>query len=141
MASTYYADKVASTVMARGGVGLTAVYSSYALTGALVVNDVIQMCKVPENATVLDIILDVPDLDTGTSPAIALSVGDGDSATRYLSSATTGQSGGIARITVAGSSQTNYSAADTIDIKVSTGPSTGATTGTLKLAVLYTMQG
>lgn len=144
MATTYTASKVASTVQARSGLDLTAVYATYEAETQLIINDVIQMVKVPAGATILEVILCVDDIDGGS--AAVLEVGDGDDTDRFIAGQTIGQGGGIARLgagitgaAAAAAANYAYTSADTIDIKVATAPaSTG--TGTLKLGVIYTMQ-
>lgn len=144
MASTYTADKVASTVMSRSGTDITAVYSTYEASVALVIDDIIQMVKVPAGATVLDVRLTVDDLDSGSG--LVLDVGDGDDDDRYILGTTIGQGGGTVRLgsgitgsTAATNSLHTYSAEDTIDIHVDTAPAGGGT-GTLTLMVIYTLQ-
>lgn len=137
MASTFVGTKAQTTAPTREGNGLISVTSTYALAAALVVNDVIQMVKVPKYARVVEIILSTPDLDTGT--AITLDVGDGDDTDRYIVSSTVGQAGGVVRLGTNGGNGYQYTAADTIDILVSTGPTTGATSGTITLTVIYDM--
>lgn len=143
MATTYSASKVASTVQSRAGIGMEAVFETYEAAVALVINDVIQMVKVPVGATILDVILGVDDLDSGTD--VTLSVGDGTTVNRFISAATIGQGGGVVRLGqgITGAAAADcvgyeYAAEDTIDIKVIAAPTGG--TGTLKLVVIYTMQ-
>lgn len=105
---------------------------------ALEVNDVLEMIKVQKGFRVLEVILETPDLDTGGSPTIELSVGDGGSATRFISGAGSTiaeTSGGFARLSTVGGLGYKYTEDDTIDVKVTTGPATGATSGVIKLAV------
>lgn len=126
--------------------GLIPFFSDYTLTAALALNDVIQMVKVPAGATVFDLLLATTDLDTGAG-AITLHVGDGDDPDRYIASATIGQTGGMVRmgqgITTAfiGTAPAGhgfvYTADDTLDVVVAAGPSTGATTGTVRLFGYY----
>src|SRR5688500_15514703 len=102
MASTFTSNYAASTYPAAGhgcGNDLKAVTGSYAITAALVVDDIIQMVRVPAGATVLDVLMKVPDLDTGGSPAITLDVGYGGDDDYWIAAATTGQAGGLVRAT------------------------------------------
>jgi len=103
---------------------------------ALVATDVVQMVKVPKGFTVHDLILDCPDIDSATN--LTLSVGDGDSTARYISASAIGQTGGIARLAVAGGTLKQYAAEDTIDILVAAGPAT-AQAGTIRLTVIGSM--
>ena len=142
MATTYY-----STEITRGDQpryvesGDFTVWGTFSLTAALVINDVIQMCKVPNGARILNIDLYCDDLDTNGTPLIALDVGDGGSVNRFAQAVLIAENGGIMRgiQTKAGfgyqyslAANTGY---DTIDIKVNTAPATGATTGDIKMRV------
>lgn len=138
MASTFTTDRTASTAQARAGINFTSVIGTYELTAALVINDVVQMVKIPSGAVICEVILGVDDLDDGT--ALVLDVGDGDSAERFIKDSTAGQAGGFVRLDQMAGLGYQYTAADTIDVKVSTAPGTGATSGTITLAVMYTMQ-
>lgn len=112
----------------------------YTLTAALAGADIIQMVPVAAGERVVDLHLIVEDLDTGGSPAIVLDVGDGDDVDRYVDGTTIGQAGGIATYGSGVASDAAaiainklYTAADTIDVTVATGPATGATAGTIRL--------
>lgn len=139
MATTYSSTAVASTVPARSpsSAGLTAVKATYALTGALVVNDVIQMVKVPLGAVIYGVVLSVPDLDSAGSPAVILAVGDGSDDDRFITGSTVGQAGGVAMLNAASGHGYTYTADDTVDVKVTTAPGTSATTGTITLTVVF----
>jgi hypothetical protein len=106
------------------------------LAAALDTNDLIPMVKVPAGATVIDVILDVPDLDSGTD--VLMSVGYTGALTAFISSSTVAQTGGIARTSVAGGTAILFSAEDNVQLTVTLGPTT-ETTGTISLTVLYTM--
>lgn len=143
MATTYSSSKVAATVQARSGIDITAVYMTYEASVALVIDDIIQMVKVPLGATVLELILSVDDLDTGST--LVLDVGDGSDDDRYILGSTIGQGGGTVRLgsgitgaTAANALNYAYTAEDTIDVHVDTAPAGGGT-GTVALAVIYTM--
>lgn len=138
MASTYKSDKAQAGVVTRFlPTGVVAVVAEYDLAAALVLNDVIVGPTIPAGATVLQVILDSTDVDTGT-PAVLFDVGDASVAARYISQSTVGQGGGIGTSAVAGAIH-DYAADTAIQITVHTAPATGATTGTIRLAVLYTM--
>jgi len=101
------------------------------------------MVKIPSGATVLDVILSVDDLDSGTDCVLA--VGDGGDVDRFISGSTIGQGGGtvglgsgITGATAAAAAGYTYTSNDTIDIKVTTAPAGGGV-GTIVLTVLYTM--
>lgn len=139
-----YSDNCAlyGGVQPRSGIGFCTVSGHYDLSATVDIEtaDVIQLVKIPKGATVLDLILDVPVIDTGT--AIVWGLGDDGSPSRYIAAeATMGRvgAGGIKRLTVAGSSQYAYTADNTIDMIFGTGAATAtATTGIIKLTVFYT---
>jgi len=141
MASTLYSSDcaVGSGIQPRAGIGLCTVSATYALAAALELDDLIHMVKIPAGATLLDVILDVPDLDSDGSPAITLSVGYTGALEAFISQSTVGQAGGIVRLSVPGGSQKLFAAADTIQVSAMAAPATGATEGTIKLTALYTM--
>jgi hypothetical protein len=141
MASTFTAGRVASGIQPRAELGLNCVSETYELTAALVINDVIQMVKIPAGAIIQEVILSSDDIDTG-SPAVVLAVGDGAVPDRFIKGSTIGQAGGTERmgmVTTVDSHKYTYTADDTIDIKCTTAPATGVV-GTLVLSVFYTFQ-
>lgn len=119
----------------------TWVHAEYTITAALALNDEIQMIKVAPGCRVLDVIVSTTDLDTGGSPAIVLDVGDGNDDDRYVADTTIGQAGGMTRLSAFAGHGYTYTAADTIDVSVSTAPQTGATSGTVKLSALLDYSG
>ena len=143
MASTLTTGAVATGVQPRADIGVHSVSSTYTIAAAFVVNDVIQMVKIPKGATINEVILNTTDLDTSTG--VVLAVGDGNDVDRFIKDSAIGQTGGTARLGAgivdnAGNNYT-YTADDTIDVKVTTAATgTAATTGTVGLTVIYTMQ-
>lgn len=96
------------------------------------VGDVVQMVRVPVGAHIHDVIV-VPDFNAA-SATFAVNVGDGNSATRFILSAT-------ADVTVVRATQGigySYSAEDTIDITVATAAS-ASVGATVRLTVFYSM--
>lgn len=131
-----------------GAHDVVAVRADYALSAALVVNDIIEMLELPPGMVVVDVILDTADLDTGTTITLSVgilagTVGDTTVANRtngaqFIASSTIGQTGGIARLSVTGG--TRVAPSDdrrSIGVSVPVAPTTGATTGTVSLTVLY----
>lgn len=115
-------------------------YASYTVAAALALNDVIQMVRLPAGARVIGISLQTTDLDTGGSPAIVLDVGDPDDTDRLIDGATIGQAGGISTSVVASTGfGYQYSAETVISVLVQVAPATGATSGTIQLAVTYVL--
>ena len=138
MTTPFYSTDCAanSGVQPRAGKALCSVYGTYTTLTKLIAADVIHMVKIPAGATVLDIIFDCAVMDA--SAALTLSVGYTGANTAFINVSTVGQAGGIERISVAGGTQKAFTADDTIQVKVGTGP-TDTTLGAMKLTVLYTM--
>lgn len=140
-------SEAAATAQARSCVGETILHGEFDLatdnaSGALELNDVLQIVKVPKGFQVMEVILSTTDLDTGGSPTIELSVGDGGDTDRYISgtgSTIAEASGGYARLSNIAGHGYIYTEDDTIDVLVATGPQTGATTGTIKVSVIGRM--
>jgi len=137
--ATLLTAKAAATVQAKGSLAITSVTGIYTLIAALALNDIIQMVKVPKGATIQEIILSTTDLD-GATPALVLSVGDGNDTARFIAANTGGQAGGLIRMDKHAGHGYQYANTDTIDVKVTTGPgTTPATTGTITLTAVYSM--
>lgn len=108
--------------------------------------DVLQMCKIPAGARIVDLKLYVTDMDTNGTPTLLLDVGDGDDVDRFIDGTNIGQAGGNTSIGN-GISAANifanpvfktYTVEDTIDVLLATGPATAATSGFIMLDVTYT---
>jgi hypothetical protein len=138
MASTFKSAKAASGIQPRAGLGVQSVTGEYEIAAALVINDVIEMVKIPAGACILEVILVSDDLDTA-GPSIILDVGDGSVSDRFIDGSTVGGTAGVDRLNEVDGLGYVYAAEDTIDIKVQVAPTTGAASGTLRLMVLYTM--
>lgn len=136
MASTFTSSGVATGVMAKSLIGLNAVTATYNVATAFVINDVVQMVKVPKGAKILEIILACGELDTGSN-SLTLSVGDGDEAARFIAASTVGQAGGVTRLAVAGGLGYVYTANDTIDVKAAAAANALASAADLTLTVIY----
>lgn len=112
-------------------------------------SDVFNFCRIGENVRVRDFVLEVDDLDTGST--ITLNLGNTASATAFLSASTIGQAGGesIRRSTDATAGNqfatTPYAVQTTIQTvkaTVGTGPAGNPTTDrtlTLRLALFYAL--
>lgn len=142
--ATFTSAQAAASKPARAtglnGVAVT-VYGEYTMLAAPANGDVFQMVRVPNGARILDMALSSTDIDTNGSPTATLSVGDGGSTARFLVASTIGQAGGIVQgIGVFGALGYQYTAEDTIDVIIPTGPATGAI-GTLKMWVTYIAPG
>lgn len=156
MATTYVSTKAATGVQARLDVHNDTLYCEFDIAAAIgtadnggggaggtafVINDVVQMVKVGPGTTVLGIYLSVDALDSSTG--IVTAVGDGTTADRFLSGLTIGRSAaaGASGALAHGGHLYNYTAADTIDFKVTTAATgTASTTGKVRLSVHVTAQ-
>lgn len=140
MPTTYVATKAglgAQVAASRIGGQPVTIYSEFTFPAAPVINDVVQMLKVPKGAVVVDVALGADDLDTNGSPAITLDVGDGGDPDRYIAASTIAQTGAAPVQTMLKTGfGFAYTADDTIDILVKAAPATGAV-GTVRLMATY----
>lgn len=107
----------------------------YAVVSALSAGDVIRMVKVPTGAVITDLRCWTDQF--GTSNATIGGVGDGNSAARYVGTASTSSSLAVALIMAPSSIGYSYSAEDTIDITIGTVTS-ASTVGVFTIALSYT---
>lgn len=125
-----YAQVVGSS--GYGG-SVKAVESQITISSAPSGGDIFEMVRVPEDCTVVDVVLITDTLDSGSG--IVLDVGDGDDDDYYIAGDTTAQTGGVARMST-GNHPKTYSASDTIDITVDTAAGT-FTSGDVTLVVYF----
>lgn len=144
--ATYYSDAFQTDGTPRSvKYDEKCVYSvtgTFALGAALALNDVIKMCPVHKGVRVIDVVVSSDDLDTGT--AIMLTVGDTDGTPdpdRYITASNVGQAGGVARMNNGVGHHYRFAEQGTVDVTVSTGPTTGATSGSVKVTVLCAADG
>lgn len=130
--ATLTASKAAGGIQPKGlRVGLVAVTMAYSVTASLSAGDVIQMVKVPMNATPIYVGV------SGGSGACVVKVGDGVSTGRYM--ATRSASIAMAMQTISSAYVPYaYSTDDTIDILVSA-VSTGVASGAFNLIAIFSM--
>ena len=130
--ATLTAPDVSAGVQPKGlRVGLVAVASTFSNSACLSTGDVIQMVKVPANATVVD-------LKISTSiTAGSVTIGDGVDTDRYHQGYAMSLSGGLAQMTAVLTPYT-YSTDDTIDVVVSASATMSAA-GAINLIVVYSM--
>lgn len=93
--------------------------------------------SIPAGHSLVGIILSATDLDTDVSPTVTLSVGITGTLTKFISSSTVAQAGGIARMSV-GAALGYTPTSDTPVVISVTDAATAAAAGTLKLAVRTT---
>lgn len=155
MATTYVAPKAAPGVQPHdfkpGANTITSTFDIAAAVDAVagggaggaafVINDVVQMMKIPKGARVTEAILTAVDLDTNVAPAITLDVGDGVDPDRFIAASVIGQTGGTVRLgqgIVTNTPAFTYTADDTIDVLVKAAPATAVAVGTITLSVTFT---
>ena len=140
MATAYTASGVASGIQPRTNVtGVIAELVSYSLTAAFVVNDTVAFLVLPANSRLWDICIDVDPLDTTTG--IVLAAGTSASPSLFISGATIGRSSasGTQRANVGGTVNYTSTTDQTLVMKVTTAPTSGLSTGTVRMGVIYTM--
>lgn len=115
-------------------------YGSYTITAAFVLNDVIEMVRVPAGARITGVTLKTSDLDTSTG--IVLDVGDAAVRDRLIDGATIGQTGGTSTALVSSTGNFyKYTTETVITVLVQVAATgTAATSGTIELAVEYILQ-
>lgn len=121
--------------------GVIGVVGTYEISAALEADDVIQMVNVPKGATILEVVLAADDMDTGGT-GLLLNVGYGGAGATeaaFIADAPAHTGATITRSNVVDGFGYVFTAEDTIDVVVDTAPTTGATTGTIKLVVFYSM--
>lgn len=124
----------------NGVIKLTADYSLGATGNPnLSTGDVLQMIRVPNGANILEVTLVVDQLSGGN---YTFTIGDGNGASRYYGSLSSGSTSAMYVQTNAAAAMAgvgySYSAEDTIDITVGT-VTTATASGVLRLIVAYTL--
>lgn len=142
--ATYISSQAMSGIQARAvHAGVNSVYSIYSLTATLSAGDIIQMCKLPNNARVLDVNL-MTNVNPGAN-ADTYCVGTRADATCLVSSATLSknlsfrinQATGLGKVfTVSDDAVNRYSM---IEISVPAFAGTGTKSGAISLNILYTI--
>lgn len=136
-AATTTADAaLATTTMPQngGGIGNYKTFS-IAIPSTLTSGDVFQLVRVPKAATILDVYVQIPDVDSGSG--ITLDLGYGDNTNYFAAASTTGRTGGVITPSSVEAAPLTIGAEDTVDLVVNAAPSTGVA-GTATGWVLYT---
>jgi len=145
MATTYNADNYGVPMPSFPGVGVPVVREFlFTNSVAFVVNDVVQLCRIPGlgSPLVLDnFFMDIPDLDSGGAPTFACSVGDGATPGKFVAIQTAiGQGPGkfdLRTNGVAACMPVSYSANENLVFKVTTVAQTAPTGGVIKGWLMY----
>lgn len=140
MATTYNASGMSiNAITAQRAGDVIAVHSTFALSAALIVNDVVKFATLPAGCVPVDCVVDCDDLDTGVAPAVVVEVGfTGGDTDALIAASTVGQAGGVERANVATAFRVVPTATDrTVQLKVATAPATSAVAGTVGLTLTY----
>jgi len=143
------AKDVRPSISPEGAGKVFAVRGEYDLAAALILDDVIEMVKLPADCVPVDAILDTDDLDTNATPLITLDAGimsgtPGDAniartvGTELFAASTVGQAGGVVRPSAVTAFRVAPASADrSVGILVKAAPATGAATGKIGFTLLY----
>jgi hypothetical protein len=123
-----------------GGRNIHSERGEFSLTAALALNDTVDLFYLPKGFRVTGGFVKVDDLDTGGSPAIVLAVGDSGDDDRYFTGLTTGQAGGVSTTMAATGVDYATTAKTLVQLKVTTAPATGATSGTVVVTLFGTIE-
>lgn len=141
MASTFKSVEVTRGDFRYNEKGVYALYGTYEFAAALVINDVIQMVNIKSGTKVLHVMLFVDALDSGTS--VILDVGDDGDTNRFIKDAVIGRSSAAGQVDSLATTYGNsdgfayeYTANNTIDVKVQAAPGSGTSSGTITLVAL-----
>lgn len=117
----------------------TAVRAEFSLSGALLINDTIDLVTIPAGHAVTDVVLFADDLDTNGAPAITLDVGiKGGDTDAFFAASTVAQAGGAVHPSVKTAFRDVATSADrVVQALVKAAPATSATTGKLGVLVRY----
>lgn len=134
--ATLVAGKTSAGVQPKGlRVGLIAVTSVYSIAASLSTGDVIQMIKVPANATPVFMVV-----SSAGSGAGSVNVGDGVDTDRYIQNAGISASGVPVFLNNAAFVPYTYSVDDTIDVTVSASVSfSPGASGSITLMAIFSM--
>src|SRR6478735_3167745 len=112
---------------------------TYTITAALALNDTIQLFDLPRNARVLyGGFIKSDDLDSGGT-AIRVNVGDAGDVDRFFAASAIAGTGGVDATMAATGVDYLNTAKTRVYATISTGPTTGATTGTFTVMLPYTV--
>ncbi len=112
---------------------------TYTITAALALNDTIQLFDIPARSRIVGGYIKSDDLDSGGT-GLRLDVGDVDDTDRYFvgGAGTPGPVAGVSNDVAAAGLDYLTTKKTRVYLTVSTGPTTGATTGTITVVLFYT---
>lgn len=122
--------------------GICTVFSTFDYSVAPTNGDVITMLTVPAFAVIVDMILSTDELDTNVSATIHWEVGDGTTANRFISSTAQPNSAGLGptHLNQPAGQGYQYTSNTAILVTCTQGPATGATSGYVRLTVMYSFE-
>lgn len=115
-------------------------YGEVVCTAAPATTDTLNFFDLPANARILMAVLESDDMDTNGSPTITLNIGDSGSATRLFSASTVAQAGTASTALAAGAIGYKVTTKTRIVGVPQANAATGAA-GTVRLAVVYVVEG
>ena len=137
MATTTAATAAATVTKFQGaGRQVCVQEATYAVTVAPVLNDVVELVRLPAGSVVVDVTLRSSDMDTNGTPLMTMSVGYGGDDDYMIAASTVGRTGGVARADAVTFVPLTLAAEDTIDLKWSAAAATFAA-GSVTLSVYY----
>lgn len=120
---------------------------SFATPNLMAINDILELCKVPKGARILDYYIDLPDMDSGTNFICDLGLGTAND-DAFIDGGTVGQGAAILTPTnapngiVAGALPLTVTADDSFRLTCKTAPAgAGSATGVIKGWLRYSMRG
>lgn len=135
--ATHLGTKAAAGVQARQGNNYSEVYGTFPVTAVFTDGDLIRLCKLPKGAVITKLMIVLPDMDSGADWEWTL--GDPDSAARYLTGSTVGQTAGVVDLEDILAAGFGYQYTDDSYLDITVTDSGDATTGTIKYLVGYTV--
>lgn len=140
--AAYKADNYSDPFPSHPSPHLHIRHFKFTVSTALALNDTIKLTPILAlSGLVLDgYYIDLPDLDTGGTPALALHLGDNTTAAKFVSASTKGRSPGVLTPSVdgvAGAIPASYTSDNDLLMTVSAGPATGATDVVIKGWMAY----
>lgn len=138
---TYLSNKMQPGVVARAGLGTQSVSGEYTVATALVLNDLVHLCRLPANSVVRDLIVSSNGTQSGSDSVFT--VGDAADEDRYITTAAglalrTG--GSVARLNTTNGVNFQNTAETILYLKLTTVGTGQTTSGVIKFSVIYDMQ-
>ena len=134
--------KTLDHIPARAGIGLVAVTSTLAVTTGLAAADTINLMLIPAGATILEVIA-ATDADLGST--MTIDIGDATDVDRFIDGGVfTTSTGNLVRAGNATAAPAGHGytyTAETALLATVVTAAAGTTDGTLKVTVIYNMQG